>query len=75
MIDKRQEIKAIMSQVWGLDVEQIPDNAEFNEILEWDSLGHVSLVSALQEKYGFEIDYEVLTELTSIDLIVSFISN
>jgi len=68
------EIRNMMANVWDLDPENIPTDAQFNEMPEWDSMGHVNLLAALEGKYGLTIDFDVLIGLVSIPKIVSYIN-
>lgn len=40
---------------------------------EWDSVNHVTLLAALGEEFGFEIDFEAAEELRSFALVVSYV--
>ncbi len=72
-MSKKEEIKKVMSSVWSISIEEIGDDVAFNENIYWDSMGHVSLMVALQESFGIEIDYEVLVELTSLSAIDEYL--
>ena len=70
---EENDIKKLMGRVWGIDPEKIPSKARFNEIPQWDSLGHVSLLVALEEEYRVSINYEILTELISMRAIIEYL--
>jgi acyl carrier protein len=40
---------------------------------EWDSVMHVTLLAALGEEFGFEIDFEVAEELRSFALVANYV--
>ena len=42
---------------FSLSDDQIVENLEYNSIPEWDSIGHMELMAALEE--GFEITLEM----------------
>ena len=42
---------------------------------QWDSLGHVNLLIALEKEYNIAIDYEMLTKLVSISAIIQFLKD
>jgi len=73
--DLKYEVKKIMSELWEVPVENIPEDAAFNDYIYWDSIGHVSLMVALQEQFDIEIDYEVLIKFVSIAEIINGISS
>lgn len=64
-------IAGIMAKTWGIPIEDVPADAKFGDLLEWDSMGHVALLAALEQVYGIVINYEIITELMSIDAIVN----
>ena len=40
---------------------------------EWDSVMHVTLLAALGEEFGFEIDFEIAEELRSFALVANYV--
>ena len=70
---KEQQIKTIMGRTWGIDPDKVSSEVKFNEIPQWDSLGHVNLLVSLEKEYNVKIDNETLTKLTSIPSIIEHI--
>jgi len=66
-------IKNIMAAAWQIEPEEVPCDVEFNEFAQWDSMGHVSLLLELEKNYGVSIDYQMLTELTSMAAIIEYL--
>lgn len=44
-------------------------------LARWDSVMHVTLLSALAEEFQFEMDFEAAEELRSFALVVDFVRN
>jgi len=44
-------------------------------LAQWDSVAHVTLLSAVSEEFQIELDDEVFESLTSYLLIVSFVES
>jgi acyl carrier protein len=42
-------------------------------VADWDSVMHVTLLAALAEEFGFEIDYEAAEDLRSFALVVDHV--
>jgi acyl carrier protein len=40
---------------------------------EWDSVASITLVNVLEEEFHIEMDFEVLGDLTSFDLILRYL--
>jgi acyl carrier protein len=54
------KIKQIMSAVFEIPVESITDESSHENIANWDSIGHLNLILALEEELGVSIpDKEV----------------
>ena len=65
-----RDIRKIMGEVWEISPDQIPPDASFNDIVQWDSIGHVNLLIALEKEYNINIDFETLTKLVSISAVI-----
>ena len=49
MENLEQRLKKVFSESLGVDLEIIQDTLEYNTISEWDSIGHMSLIAAIEE--------------------------
>ena len=68
-------VKAILAREWKIESESIPNDAELNQYERWDSLGHISLMLALEAEFGIEITAETVQNLSSIPKIVDYLEN
>ena len=50
--------KNIFIEALGIEEKSFSEEIKYNEIPEWDSIAHMTLVSALEEKFNisFEVD-------------------
>ena len=46
----------VIAKALVIDVTRVTDDLEYRSIREWDSLGHVALMVALEDAYGLAID-------------------
>ena len=53
----------------GLDIkpEINLDSLKFNEIEEWDSIGHMSLMSALEEAFDISLETDDIVDFSSYE--------
>jgi acyl carrier protein len=49
-----------------IDPARVTDDLQYNAIAEWDSVGHMSLVAALEETFGILLDTDDIIELSSV---------
>ena len=64
-----------MAKEWHIEPSAIPDNAEINQYEKWDSLGHISIMMALEVEFGIEINADNVQNLLSITKILKYIEN
>jgi len=57
-----------------LVVSDIDINKTMNDIPEWDSLKHIQLLSAIEEKFGLKIDFEDSINMISVRGILNIVS-
>ncbi|SFX57340.1 citrate synthase [Thermoactinomyces sp. DSM 45891] len=70
---KRMEIKTLISNTFKIELDSVVDDLEYLSINEWDSLGHVNLMIALEQKYCIQIDPDLIVKLNSVAAIVDHI--
>ena len=53
----------------GLDIKPDInlDSLKFNEIEEWDSIGHMSLMSALEEAFDISLETDDIVDFSSYE--------
>ena len=45
----------------------VNDKLKYNEIPEWDSIGHMSLISSLEEKFKISIETDDIVDFSSFN--------
>jgi len=65
----RTDIITVFSEVFGVAPEGVGDDAGPTTIEGWNSVRHVELVVALEERFGCMFDPEEVPELTSLQRI------
>jgi acyl carrier protein len=62
-----ERLRAIMADIFTIDVSRIGEDASMKSIEQWDSLAHINLISALEEEFGVEF------EIHEIELMTDFV--
>lgn len=68
-------LEDIIAEVFELEVTDVTNELEYRSIMEWDSLGHVNLLLALEEEFNIEIDINSREELTTVGRIKAYLHN
>jgi acyl carrier protein len=59
--------KYIETFITSLSIEKknFKEDIKYNEIPEWDSIGHMTLISALEEQYKISFDTDDIVDFSS----------
>ena len=63
-VDK-EDVKQVFCEELDIDASQVVDTLEYNTISEWDSIAHMRLVAALEEKFDIMIDTEDMVDMST----------
>ncbi|MNY22573.1 Acyl carrier protein [compost metagenome] len=60
-----QKLKQIFAETFELPVEKVEDDLKYNSIERWDSIGHMSLIAALDDAFDTMLETEDVLDLSS----------
>lgn len=67
----KEKILDIISKTINVDMSILTDDLSIGDIPEWDSVGNLAIIAAIEEELQIEIPLEDLFEMTSIVSIVA----
>ena len=67
------EVRQIASDIFGVPADQITMESSPQTIENWDSMQHLNLVLALEEKFGLQFDPEDIEKMTSVGAVVALV--
>jgi|TARA_B100001063_G_scaffold201407_1_gene194815 acyl carrier protein len=59
--------KQVFIEALSIDKSKFNDKIKYNEIPEWDSIAHMTLISALEEKFSISIDTDDVVDFSSFE--------
>ena len=65
MSDKLKIYKECFSESFSIPFEKINKQLKYNEIQEWDSIGHMTLISSLEEKFKITFETDDVIDFSS----------
>ena len=60
-----QKYQDIFIKSLSIDAKKFNDKIKYNEIPEWDSIGHMTLMSGLEEGFKITIDTDDIVDFSS----------
>ncbi|HJP18046.1 MAG TPA: acyl carrier protein [Nitrospinota bacterium] len=70
-----EKIKNIFVSVLDVQKEKIMEETSMDDIPEWDSLAHVSLVSAIEEEFDINMSMDEITSMLSVKNAIEIVSD
>jgi acyl carrier protein len=69
-VDTNTRLRALIADLFKCDAATLTDDMGPGQVPGWDSLGHVTLIAAVQKEFGKEVPLEDAIEVESIaDLV------
>lgn len=63
----RNKVMRLIEEVLAVPTGTISENTMMNEVEEWDSLAHVMLIGALEERMGISIPLDAAIEIRGVE--------
>jgi acyl carrier protein len=60
-----ENYKKIFIDCLAIDAKNFDENLKYNEVEEWDSIGHMTLISGLEESFKISLDTDDIVEFSS----------
>ena len=70
-----EKLQEIMAAALELPVDAIKENSTMEEIEEWDSLGHVHIMVALEQAFDLYMDVDDFAEMDSVPAILKYLAS
>ena len=64
-MDNTDKYKEIFIKSLSMDKNKFDDKIKYNDIPEWDSIGHMTLMSELEEEFKISMETDDIIEFSS----------
>ena len=61
------KLKQIFEETFALKADIKVEKLKYNEIEEWDSIGHMTLISNIEEKFKLTMETDEIVNFSSFD--------
>ena len=61
----KKKYKDIFCKSLSINNSKFNENIKYNEIPEWDSIGHMTLIAALEEEYKINFETDDIVDFSS----------
>lgn len=60
-----ERLKQAFADALGVDVNSITDALQYNAVQQWDSVGHMALIAAIEQTFDILIDTDDVIDMSS----------
>lgn len=60
-----EKYKNVFIKSLSIEKDKLKDSLEYNEIPEWDSIGHMTLMSGLEEEFNISLETDDIVDFGS----------
>ena len=71
----QDRVYRIISEVFGIPIDEIDDEISPDTIESWDSEGHINLIPSFEAEFGIPVSPEDAMEMLSIRLVRLILSD
>ena len=64
-MSNKKKYQEIFINSLSIDDKKFNENIKYNEIPEWDSIGHMTLIAALEEEYKISLETDDIVDFSS----------
>ena len=64
-MNNKDVLKKLFIESLSIEKKDFSENLEYNSIPHWDSIGHMTLVAAIEEKFNITIDTDDIVDFSS----------
>ena len=61
----KEKYSSIFKSALSIGDDKLNDQLKYNEIEEWDSIGHMSLMSSFEEEYKISLETDDIIDFSS----------
>ena len=66
-------LKDFLASQFKVEKESISEDLSFGDLPQWDSLGHMSLMAAIEDQFGVEVNADAIADLVNYKAILGFL--
>lgn len=69
-----ESLKKCFTEALGLPAEQVQDSLAYNSVKEWDSVGHMALVAAIEAEFNIMMDTDDIIGMSDVATIKTILA-
>ena len=55
--DLRARLRRCMTEAFEIEADDLPEGADTESVMQWDSLGHMTLIEVIETEFGIALEH------------------
>jgi len=68
-MSRLEELRAVLAEAFTAEADELTDEASPEQISGWDSLTHLNMTVALEERFGVELTTDDIMQMSNVGAI------
>jgi acyl carrier protein len=68
-----EQVRSVASDIFGVPADEVTADSSPETIDNWDSMQHLNLVLAIEEKFGVQLDPEDIEQMKNIGAVTELV--
>jgi acyl carrier protein len=68
-----EQVRAIASDVFGVPTGNLSAESSPESVENWDSMQHLNLILAIEEKFGIQLDPEEIEQMKNVGAVAALV--
>ena len=68
-----ESVQKALAAALNVGASEISAETQFGDLPQWDSMGHMEVLVALEKEFGVEVNADTITNLVSVPAICKYI--
>ncbi len=69
-MDIKKTVIEIVADVCKISANQVKEDSSIGDFEKWDSMGHLNIMTQIQDKFDIEIDAEEMIDIEDVSDII-----
>ncbi len=66
-MDNLEKYRKVFSKSLSVEETKVNEKLKYNDIPEWDSIGHMTLMSGLEEEFNISLETDDIVDFSSFE--------
>jgi acyl carrier protein len=73
-VSNREKYNQVFAETFDLNKDSIPNDLQYNSIPAWDSVGHMAMISGIEEAFEIMLEMDEIIDFSSVSIGIDILA-